>query len=83
MVLAGKHCVVFLHLNTLHLVDCGAPVAPPRGSLESYTDTTEGSEVFYNCEQGLFPEGRMRANCTRDGWSPNPADVNCTEGGLW
>ena len=61
-------------------VDCGAPVAPRNGSLESYTDTTEGSEVFYSCEQGLVPEGRMRAVCTRNGWSPNPAELCCTVG---
>ena len=41
-------------------VDCGPPGAPQRGSLESYTNTTEGSEVFYSCNPGLVPEGRMR-----------------------
>ena len=61
-------------------VDCGRPVAPRRGSLESYTNTTEGSEVLYRCDSDLVPEGRMRAVCTRNGWSPNPAHVNCTEG---
>ena len=64
------------------LVDCGQPVAPQNGSLESYNDTTEGSEVFYKCDPGLVPEGRMRAVCTRSGWSPNPADLICTEGML-
>ena len=24
----------------------------------------------------------MRANCTRNGWSPNPADLNCAVGML-
>ena len=52
---------------------------PRNGSLESYTDTTEGSEVFYRCDQGLVPEWRVRANCTRNGWSPNPADLCCTK----
>ena len=67
----------------LFTVDCGLPVAPQRGSLESYTNTTEGSVTFYSCDQGLVPEGRMRANCTRNGWSPlNPGRVNCTEGML-
>ena len=61
----------------LCVVDCGPPVAPQRGSLESYTDTTEGSEVFYRCDPGLVPEGRMRAVCTRSGWSPNPSDLRC------
>ena len=61
-------------------VDCGAPVAPQNGSIKNYTDTTEGSEVFYSCESGLVPEGRMRAVCTLNGWSPNPADLCCTVG---
>ena len=65
---------------TLPSVDCGHPVTPQNGSLESYTDTTYGSEVFYSCDPGLVPEGRMRAVCTRNGWSPNPADLNCTVG---
>ena len=34
----------------------------------------------YSCDPGLVPEGRMRATCTRNGWSPNPADLNCSEG---
>ena len=65
---------------TLPSVDCGSPVAPQRGSLESYTTTTEGSEVSYRCNQGLVPETRMRAVCTRNGWSPNPAVLNCNTG---
>ena len=63
-------------------VDCGAPVAPQNGSLESYSDTTGGAEVFYSCDQHLVPEGRMRTVCTRNGWSPNPADLHCAMGML-
>ena len=63
-------------------VDCGLPVAPRNGSLESYTVTTEGSEVFYSCNPGLVPEGRMRAVCTNSGWSPNPADLSCIDDGM-
>ena len=59
-------------------VDCGPPVAPLNGSLENYINTTEGSEVFYSCNQGLVPEGRMRTVCTRNGWSPNPAGLSCS-----
>ena len=62
-------------------VDCGSPVAPQHGYLENYTNTTEGAEVFYSCGQNLFPEGRMRTMCTRNGWSPNPADLSCA--GEW
>ena len=66
--------------NILFPVDCGPPVVPQRGSLESYTDTTEGSEVFYRCDPGLVPEERMRAVCTRNGWSPDLTDLCCTVG---
>ena len=61
-------------------VECGLPIAPRNGSLESYTNTTEGSEVFYSCDPGLVPVGRMRAVCTRNGWNPNPAELCCTVG---
>ena len=66
-----------VYITSTSSVDCGIPVAPQRGSLESYTDTTEGSEVFYRCDPGLVSEGRRRAVCTRNGWSPNPADLRC------
>ena len=36
--------------------------------------------VFYSCDPGLVPEGRMRAVCTENGWSSNPADLNCSSG---
>ena len=78
-VLKGCQGEISLFSCLLHAVDCGPPVAPQNGSLESYTVTTEGSEVFYSCNQGLVPERRMRAMCTRNGWSPTPADLNCTE----
>ena len=38
--------------------------------------------MFYSCDPGLVPEGRMRAVCTGNGWSPNPAGVSCTVGML-
>ena len=62
--------------------DCGSPIAPHNGSLESYTDTTYGSKVFYSCDPGLVPEERMSSVCTVNGWSPNPADLSCTVGML-
>ena len=60
-------------------VECGLPGVPWDGSQESYTDTTEGSEVFYRCDPGLVPEGIMRTVCSRNGWNPNPADLSCTK----
>ena len=70
-------------LSTFHLGDCGPPVAPQNGSLESYTDTTEGSEVFYSCDPGLVPERRVKSVCAGNEWSPNPTDLSCTVGMLW
>ena len=66
-------------------VDCGPPTPPRNGSLENYTDSTEGSVVSYSCDPGLVPEGRMTALCTGNRWSPNPADLYCTLGmfGSW
>jgi len=38
-----------------------------------------GSEIFYQCDQGSIPEGRMRAVCEGTlSWSPNPADLVCS-----
>jgi len=63
-------------------VDCGPPLAPRNGSLESYTNTTEGSVVFYSCDPGFGPEHRMMSVWTGTGWSPNPGALNCSLGML-
>ena len=63
-------------------VDCGLPAAPRNGSLESYTNTTEGSVVFYSCDLGFVPERRMMSVCTGAGWSPNPGALGCSVGML-
>ena len=44
--------------------------------------------IFFRCEPGFNPAGRMRAVCGADGrWIPNPAEVRCTGeqlvGGDW
>ena len=64
-------------------VDCGPPDNPQNGSVVNYTDTTDGSEVFYSCNPGLVPVMGMRAVCTGNGWSPNPANLSCSEGMLY
>ena len=69
-----------VHANNLPLVDCGPPVNPLNGSAANYTSTTNGSVAFFSCSPGLVPEGRMRAECTGNGWNPNPADLSCTIG---
>ena len=40
--------------------------------------TVEGSEITYQCDDGLTPVGTMTAVCGEDGeWRPNPGDVEC------
>ena len=64
------------------IVDCGSPFPPRNGLVTSYTNTTEGSVAFYSCDPGLVPEMGMRAVCTMNGWSPNPANLSCAVGML-
>ena len=41
----------------------------------------EGSQVSYQCNDGLFPMGVLTTTCTREGqdgvWEPNPSAVLC------
>ena len=75
LALVQAHCCYIPH-------ECGAPGNAQRGSTND-TDTTEGSVVFYNCDQHLVPEEKRRANCTRNGWSPlDPGHLSCSVGTL-
>ena len=52
---------------------------PGNGSIEPYQNTTEGAEIFFRCNPGFVPVGRMTAVCAADGrWNPNPATLVCT-----
>ena len=63
----------------LHAADCGAPPPPVSGSVQSHTNTTEGSVVVFQCNSGFVPEGEMTAMCESDGqWTPNPGGVTCS-----
>ena len=61
------------------VADCGYPDPPVNGSFGGdITSTVEGSEITYQCDDGLSPEGNMTAVCGEDGeWRPNPGDVEC------
>ena len=48
----------------------------------TYTNTTDGSVVFYSCDPGLVPVGRMMTVCTGTGWSPSPDALSCSVGML-
>ena len=65
------------HFNST--VDCGAPLSSVNGSVQSHTNTTEGSVVVFQCDSGFVPEGEMTTVCGSDGqWSPNPGGVTCS-----
>ena len=39
----------------------------------------EGAEIFFGCNPGFVPAGRMRAVCGADQrWNPDPGDHVCT-----
>ena len=58
---------------------CKQPVIPGNGSIEAYKNSLEGAEIFFKCNSGFVPAGRMRAVCGDDGrWNPDPATVVCT-----
>ena len=54
-----------------------------NGFLESYSSTINGSEMFYSCDPGHFPERRMSTVCTEHEWILNPGDFICTIGMLY
>ena len=69
----------FNDITFFHLVNCGNPTSPGSGYLEAYENTTDGAMIFFRCELGFIPAGRMRAVCGADGrWIPNPAELRCT-----
>ena len=59
-------------------MSCGTPSFTGRVDEEPFSSTTVGSEIAYQCQSGLLPEGRMTSVCRGDGrWDPNPATLTC------
>ena len=59
--------------------NCSNPTLPVDGSIEPYQNTTEGAVIFFRCNQGFVPAGRMTAVCGTDGrWNPDAATLVCT-----
>ena len=48
-------------------VSCGQPGMPGNGSIEAHQNASEGTEIFFKCNPGFVPAGRMRAVCGADG----------------
>ena len=63
----------------LFSVSCRQPVIPGNGSIDPYQTTLEGAEIFFKCNPGFVPAGRMTAVCGDDGrCNPDPATLVCT-----
>ena len=59
-------------------MSCGTPSFAGHVDVEPFNNTTVGSEVAYQCQSGLQPEGRMTSVCEEDGkWNPDPATLMC------
>ena len=68
-----------IYLCIILPVSCGRPITPHNGSIGTYQNTTEGAEIFFRCDPGFVPAGRMGAVCGADGrWNPDPATLVCT-----
>ena len=59
--------------------DCGDPVPASNVVIEPYSSTLAGSNVTYQCMDGLVPSGEETAVCGNDGrWIPDPANHGCS-----
>ena len=59
-------------------VSCGTPSFASRVDVEPFNSTTVGSQIVYQCQSGLLPEGRMTSVCGGEGrWNPDPATLMC------
>ena len=62
------------------------PHVPENGIIENIQSisTVGGAQIFFRCNPGFVPAGRMRATCVSpDGisavgaWTPDPTDLVC------
>ena len=71
----GHICQYYFYHIT---VGCGRPIISENSSIDLCQNTTEGAEMFFRCNPGFVPAGRMRAVCGADQrWMPDPAALMC------
>ncbi len=61
-------------------MNCKAPLSPPRnGTISDHSvPSFSGTQVKFQCDVGLFPEGIMTATCLATGeWDKNPVETVC------
>ena len=80
-----SHAIIDYH-TVLPPVRCGMPRGPGKGSIKNIQSisTVGGAQIFFRCNPGYVPAGRMSATCmSPDGiladgtWTPDPADLVC------
>ena len=72
-------CSYICNYKQLFSVSCGAPsfAIAVRVGVEPFSSTTVGSEIVYQCQSGLLPEGRMTSVCGGDGrWNLDPQGLH-------
>ena len=78
--LAKEICNIFMHVccYVASAIVCGALSFSSGVTVEQFSSTIVGSEVFYQCQPGFLPEGRRTLLCRENGrWYPDPRDL-CT-----
>ncbi len=82
----GINLILSLHRSSISFteppVTCPVPGSPSMGSVNTSGQSyTEGSQVIYQCNNGLFPMSVLIATCVRGGqngvWEPDPSTVVC------
>ncbi len=61
-------------------MNCTAPPSPPRnGTISNHSvPAIPGTQVTFQCDDGLIPEGIMTATCLATGkWDRNPGKIVC------
>ncbi len=67
-------------------VTCGSPAAPSNGSVNvngGASSFSQGSDITYRCDEGLFPPDVRTSTCTdvegMGQWVKNPGSLVCRE----
>ena len=73
--MSGRYC------SPVSSTVCGVPIFSSGASgvaVEPFGSTIVNSEIVYQCQPGLLPEGKRTLLCGEDGrWSPDPQGL-CT-----
>ncbi|XP_064401761.1 complement receptor type 1-like [Halichondria panicea] len=67
-------------LTTPPSMNCAASLSPPQnGTISDHSvPAIPGTQVTFQCDDGLFPEGTMTATCLATGeWDSNPEEIVC------